>query len=412
MNSDPRQLSIHDFTYPLPTERIAPEPLPDRAASRLLVSRSGVITDNTFRDLPGALPAGSLLIFNDTRVVRARLLARRPTGGQVELFCLEPVAPHRSLELALQQTTHCTWRCLVGNGRRWKEGPVSLEFETTDGQPATLHAERQTQEAGTALIDFRWEPAELPFAEVLRAAGHLPLPPYIDRPDTAADAVRYQTVYAAAEGAVAAPTAGLHFTPEILTELRTQGFDIGYVTLHVGAGTFQPVKADRMANHPMHTEPIIVMAALLRQLLAHQPGPVIAVGTTSLRTLETLYWLGVGLLLNPDATPGELLVTQWQPYEQAEAATSISPKEALTALLRYLEARGTDTLEANTRLLIAPSYRFRLVQGLVTNFHQPESTLLLLVAALLGPRWRVVYDHALAHGYRFLSYGDSSLLLP
>ena len=412
MNSDPRQLSIHGFTYPLPTERIAPEPLPDRAASRLLVSRSGVITDNTFRDLPGALPAGSLLIFNDTRVVRARLLARRPTGGQVELFCLEPVAPHRSLELALQQTTHCTWRCLVGNGRRWKEGPVSLEFETTDGQPATLHAERQTQEAGTALIDFRWEPAELPFAEVLRAAGHLPLPPYIDRPDTAADAVRYQTVYAAAEGAVAAPTAGLHFTPEILTELRTQGFDIGYVTLHVGAGTFQPVKADRMANHPMHTEPIIVMAALLRQLLAHQPGPVIAVGTTSLRTLETLYWLGVGLLLNPDATPGELLVTQWQPYEQAEAATSISPKEALTALLRYLEARGTDTLEANTRLLIAPSYRFRLVQGLVTNFHQPESTLLLLVAALLGPRWRVVYDHALAHGYRFLSYGDSSLLLP
>ena len=412
MNSDPRQLSIHDFTYPLPTERIAPEPLPDRAASRLLVSRNGVITDNTFRDLPGALPAGSLLIFNDTRVVRARLLARRPTGGQVELFCLEPVAPHRSLELALQQTTYCTWRCLVGNGRRWKEGPVSLGFETTDGQPATLHAERQTQEAGTALIDFRWEPAELPFAEVLRAAGHLPLPPYIDRPDTAADAVRYQTVYAAAEGAVAAPTAGLHFTPEILAELRTQGFDIGYVTLHVGAGTFQPVKADRMANHPMHTEPIIVTAALLRQLLAHQPRPVIAVGTTSLRTLETLYWLGAGLLLNPDAAPGELLVTQWQPYEQAKAATSISPEEALTALLRYLEARGTDTLEANTRLLIAPSYRFRLVQGLVTNFHQPESTLLLLVAALLGPRWRAVYDHALAHGYRFLSYGDSSLLLP
>ena len=412
MNSDPRQLSIHDFTYPLPTERIAPEPLPDRAASRLLVSRNGVITDNTFRDLPGALPAGSLLIFNDTRVVRARLLARRPTGGQVELFCLEPVAPHRSLELALQQTTCCTWRCLVGNGRRWKEGPVSLKFETTDGQPATLHAERQTQEAGTALIDFRWEPAELPFAEVLRAAGHLPLPPYIDRPDTAADAVRYQTVYAVAEGAVAAPTAGLHFTPEILTELRTQGFDIGYVTLHVGAGTFQPVKADRMAGHPMHTEPIIVTAALLRQLLAHQPGPVIAVGTTSLRTLETLYWLGAGLLLNPDAAPGELLVTQWQPYEQAEAAISISPKEALTALLRYLEARSTDTLEANTRLLIAPSYRFRLVQGLVTNFHQPESTLLLLVAALLGPRWRAVYDHALAHGYRFLSYGDSSLLLP
>ena len=412
MNTDPRQLSIHDFTYPLPAGRIAPEPLPDRAASRLLVSRGGVIQDKTFRDLPGELPAGALLIFNDTRVVRARLLARRPTGGQVELFCLEPVAPHRSLELALQQTGHCTWRCLVGNGRRWKEGPVTLEFETHDGQTATLHATRQAQEAGTALIDFTWTPAELPFAEVLRAAGHLPLPPYIDRPDTAADAVRYQTVYAAAEGAVAAPTAGLHFTPEILAELQAKGFQTGHVTLHVGAGTFQPVKAERMAEHPMHTEPIIVTAALLRQLLAHRPGPVIAVGTTSLRTLETLYWLGTGLLLGNSSAPAELLVTQWQPYEQAAAAATIDAEAALTAVLHHLEAQGTDTLEASTRLLIAPGYRFRLAQGLITNFHQPESTLLLLVAALLGPGWRTVYEHALAHDYRFLSYGDSSLLLP
>ena len=413
MNSDPRQLSIHDFTYPLPPERIAPEPLPDRSASRLLVSRGGIITDQHFRDLSGELPAGSLLVFNDTRVVRARLLARRPTGGQVELFCLEPVAPHRSLELALQQTGHCTWRCLVGNGRRWKEGPVTLEFTTAEGQAATLHAERQTQEAGTALIDFRWEPAALPFAEVLRAAGHLPLPPYIARPDTATDAVRYQTVYATAEGAVAAPTAGLHFTPEILAELQAKDFSIGHITLHVGAGTFQPVKADHMAGHPMHTEPILVTAALLRQLLAHRPRPVLAVGTTSLRTLETLYWLGVGLLQNPEQnTPHALLVTQWQPYEQATAAASISPEAALAALLQHLEVLGTDTLEANTRLLIAPGYRFRLIDGLITNFHQPESTLLLLVAALLGPGWRAVYDHALAHDYRFLSYGDSSLLLP
>lgn len=412
MNSDPRQLSIHDFTYPLPPGRVAAEPLPDRAASRLLVSRGGIITDKTFRELPGELPAGSLLIFNDTRVVRARLLARRPTGGQVELFCLEPVAPHRSLELALQQTDRCTWRCLVGNGRRWKDGPVHLGFKSADGTTATLHAERRTQEAGTALIEFRWEPAELPFAEVLRAAGHLPLPPYIDRPDTATDAVRYQTVYAAAEGAVAAPTAGLHFTSEVLTELRAQGFATGHVTLHVGAGTFQPVKADHMADHPMHTEPIIVTAALLRQLLAHRPGPVIAVGTTSLRTLETLYWLGAGLLVNPVMEPGELFLTQWQPYEQAEAAASISSEAALATLLRHLEAQGTDTLEASTRLLIAPGYRFRLVNGLITNFHQPESTLLLLVAALLGPDWRAVYEHALARGYRFLSYGDSSLLLP
>ncbi|MBH8558345.1 S-adenosylmethionine:tRNA ribosyltransferase-isomerase [Hymenobacter negativus] len=419
MNPDPRQLSIHDFTYPLPAERIAPEPLPDRAASKLLVSRHGQLTDKNFRDLPSELPAGALLVFNDTRVVRARLLARRPTGGQVELFCLEPVAPHRSLELALQQTGNCTWRCLVGNGRRWKEGPVTLDFTSADGQPATLHAERRLQEAGTALIDFRWEPAELPFAEVLRAAGHLPLPPYIDRPDTATDAVRYQTVYAAAEGAVAAPTAGLHFTPEILAELQEKGFSTGHVTLHVGAGTFQPVKADHMAGHPMHTEPILVTAGLLRQLLAHRPRPVIAVGTTSLRTLETLYWLGVGLLhsaneITEPAAPAvaELLVSQWQPYEMAEVAARISPEMALTALLQHLEATGTDTLQASTRLLIAPGYEFRLADGLITNFHQPESTLLLLVAALLGPNWRAMYEHALNHDYRFLSYGDSSLLLP
>ena len=418
---DPRQLAIHDFAYLLPPERIAPEPLADRAASRLLVSKNGEISDKRFQDLADELPTGALLIFNDTRVVRARLLARRPTGGQVELFCLEPVAPHRSLELALQQTGHCTWRCLVGNGRRWKEGPVTLEFKTTDGQVATLWAERQLQESGTALIDFCWQPASLPFAEVLRAGGQLPLPPYLNRPDTAADAVRYQTVYAATEGAVAAPTAGLHFTPELLVELSQRGFSAGHITLHVGAGTFQPVKAERMADHPMHTEPILVTANLLRQLLAHRPQPVLAVGTTSLRTLETLYWLGVALL-HPNrtenaapvrqASEGELLVSQWQPYEMAGIAADVTPEAALIALLHHLEALGTETLQASTQLLIAPGYQFRLVSGLITNFHQPESTLLLLVAALLGPQWRKVYDHALAHGYRFLSYGDSSLLLP
>jgi S-adenosylmethionine:tRNA ribosyltransferase-isomerase len=384
----PQQLRIQDFHYDLPAARIAPEPLPDRAASRLLVSRAGVLTDKTFRDLPGELPPHTLLIFNDTQVVRARLLAKRPTGGAVELFCLEPVAPHRALEPALQQTAAATWRCLVGN--------------------ATLWAERQATEAsGESLIDFRWEPSSLPFAEVLRAAGHLPLPPYLHRPDTATDAVRYQTVYAAHEGAVAAPTAGLHFTPELLQELTQRGTALGQVTLHVGAGTFQPVKAETMADHPMHAEPIIVQASLLRQLLAHRPHPVIAVGTTSLRTLESLYWLGAGLVHQPDQPT--LGVAQWQPYENAP---SVTPEQALQALLTYLEQHGSDTLEASTRLLIAPGYQFRLVQGLITNFHQPESTLLLLVSALLGPGWRTVYDHALAHGYRFLSYGDSSLLLP
>ncbi|GAB3235871.1 S-adenosylmethionine:tRNA ribosyltransferase-isomerase [Hymenobacter seoulensis] len=404
---DPRQLSIHDFTYQLPAERIAPEPLPDRDSSKLLVYRSGELTDRHFQELPGLLPPSSLLVFNDTKVVRARLFARRPTGGMVELFCLEPVAPHRAIEPAMQQTGSCVWKCLVGNGRRWKEGPVTLEFEAL-GQPATLSAERVEQGEGYALVQFSWEPSTLPFAEVLRGAGHLPLPPYLNRADTDVDAIRYQTVYAAHEGAVAAPTAGLHFSDAVLSELSARQIPSARVTLHVGAGTFQPVKAERMDGHPMHGEPISITAATLRTLLAHLPQPIIPVGTTSLRTLESLYWLGARLVQQPATSP-QWHVTQWQPYEEQP---DVPAAAALTALLQHLEASGADSLHATTQLLIAPGYRFRLISGLITNFHQPESTLLLLVAALIGPDWRRVYDHALANNYRFLSYGDSSLLLP
>lgn len=404
---DPRQLSIHDFTYQLPPERIAPEPLPNRDQSRLLLYQGGTIANRQFREVPALLPPDSLLVFNDTKVVRARLFARRPTGGVVELFCLEPVAPHRAIEPAMQQTGQCVWKCLVGNGRRWKSGPVTLEFEA-EGQAAVLTAERVEQGEGYALIRFSWEPAALPFAEVLRGAGHLPLPPYLNRTDTDADAVRYQTVYAAHEGAVAAPTAGLHFSDDVLAELTARQIPSARVTLHVGAGTFQPVKAEQMAGHPMHGEPISVTAATLRQLLEHLPRPIIPVGTTSLRTLESLYWLGARLVQQPTPQPN-WHVGQWQPYENQP---DVSAKEALQALLRHLEATGSDTLHATTQLLIAPGYQFRLIRGLITNFHQPESTLLLLVAALIGPNWRTVYEHALAHKYRFLSYGDSSLLLP
>ncbi|MBT9391624.1 S-adenosylmethionine:tRNA ribosyltransferase-isomerase [Hymenobacter sp. NST-14] len=406
---DPRQLSILDFTYQLPADRIAPEPLPNRDQSRLLVYERGIIEDRTFHELPALLPDNSLLVFNDTKVVRARLFARRSTGGMVELFCLEPVSPHQAIEPAMQQTGACVWKCLVGNGRRWKEGPVTVEFEA-DSQPAVLRAERQEQHDGYALIAFSWEPAELPFAEVLRGAGHLPLPPYLNRADTDVDAIRYQTVYAAQEGAVAAPTAGLHFSEAVLAELAERRTAAARVTLHVGAGTFQPVKADQMADHPMHGEPISVTADTLRRLLAHvlAGGPVIPVGTTSLRTLESLYWLGAALVQQPALAPA-WHVRQWQPYEDQ---TEIAPTTALQALLAQLELTQSDTLHATTQLLIAPGYRFRLISGLITNFHQPESTLLLLVAALIGSDWRRVYDHALAHDYRFLSYGDSSLLLP
>jgi S-adenosylmethionine:tRNA ribosyltransferase-isomerase len=404
---DPRQLSIHDFTYQLPPDRIAPEPLANRDQSRLLVYQAGQLEDRRFQELPSLLPPDSLLVFNDTKVVRARLFAQKPTGGLVELFCLEPVAPHTAIEPAMQQTGSCVWKCLVGNGKRWKTGPVLLKF-TTDGKPATLTAERLEQGEGFAFIRFSWEPAQLPFAEVLQAAGHLPLPPYLNRPDTDVDAVRYQTVYAAHEGAVAAPTAGLHFSDAVLAELQARGIASAHVTLHVGAGTFQPVKADQMLGHPMHGEPISVTAATLRQLLEHWPRPVLAVGTTSLRTLESLYWLGARLVQQP-AVDANWHVGQWQPYEENP---EVPAETALRALLAYLEATGTEEVHATTQLLIAPSYRFRLVRGLITNFHQPESTLLLLVAALVGPEWRQLYEHALEHNYRFLSYGDSSLLLP
>lgn len=405
---DPRLLSIQDYTYTLPADRIAPEPLPNRDQSRLLVYREGHINDQTFQDLPAELPADALLVFNDTKVVQARLFCHKPTGGQVELFCLEPVAPHRAVELAMQQTSGCVWKCLVGNGKRWKSGPVQLEFQAY-GHPASLTAERLEATDGYSLIQFRWSPEALTFAEVLRGAGHLPLPPYLNRDDTEADAVRYQTVYASHEGAVAAPTAGLHFSKAVLAALSQRGVSTARVTLHVGAGTFQPVKAAHMADHAMHGEPFVVQAAVLRQLLAHQSKPILAVGTTSLRTLESVYWLGVQAAeghLKGDSVPH---VTQWQPYTPG---SSLPTTDALQALLHYMDTQHLDSLHATTQLLIAPGYRFRVVQGLVTNFHQPESTLLLLVAALLGPDWRHVYEHALTHDYRFLSYGDSSLLLP
>jgi S-adenosylmethionine:tRNA ribosyltransferase-isomerase len=407
---DPRLLSIFDFTYELPAERIAPEPLPHRDQSQLLVYRKGVVHDQRFTDLPAELPADALLVFNNTKVVRARLFCQKPTGGVVELFCLEPVAPHRSVELAMQQTGSCVWKCLVGNGKRWKSGPVQVAFSLNDDAPALLTAQRLEVAEGYSLIQFSWEPAEAPFAEILRAAGHLPLPPYLNRADTEVDAVRYQTVYAAHEGAVAAPTAGLHFSDAVFAELRSRGIATAELTLHVGAGTFRPVKAAHMQDHAMHAEPISVNAALLRQLLSHAPQPIIAVGTTSLRTLESLYWLGAQLVQQPptDAFPA-FHVTQWQPYEGGKA---VAMQEALQALLDHLERTGSDTIQATTQLLIAPGYTFRVIRGLVTNFHQPESTLLLLVAALIGPDWRRVYEHALAHNYRFLSYGDSSLLLP
>ena len=402
--TNPKKLAIKDFVYELPDERIAKFPLPERDQSKLLHYRKGDLADYTFTNLPDLLPPHTLLVFNDTKVVQARLLMQKETGGIVEIFCLEPVAPHREVQLAMQQTESCTWKCLVGNNKRWKSGPVKLQFEGGE-----LSAEREEQVEGHFLIKFTWTPKDLTFAEVLEQCGKLPLPPYLNRELTQEDHTRYQTIYANQQGAVAAPTAGLHFTDRVMDSLKQQSIDTAYLTLHVGAGTFKPVKADTMEDHEMHAEQIFVSKVFLEKLQEHLGNPIIPVGTTSMRSLESIYWLGASILDNPNLPIQDLHVTQWQAYESKELP---SAKEAVEALVRYLDNNKAEYLHASTQIIIAPGYTFRICNGLVTNFHQPESTLLLLVSALIGDDWRKVYQHAMENNYRFLSYGDSSLLLP
>jgi len=409
MSADPKRLKIKDYTYLLPDDRIAKYPLPDRSGSKLLFYQQGKIRDYAFTSLPDLLPPDSLLVFNNTKVVQARLFFRRPSGSIIEVFCLEPLQPVTEMQLAMQQTHSCTWNCLIGNAKRWKESFLTLTFPLENGQSGTLKVEKKEKIADSYGVHFSWEPAHLTFAEILEKAGNLPLPPYLNRSATLSDQQSYQTVYAQQAGAVAAPTAGLHFTEALFKALEAKNICTQEVTLHVGAGTFKPVKTQKMENHAMHREEIYVSRACIQKLLSQIPRPIIPVGTTSLRTLESIYWLGVSLLLKPSINPTELMVTQWLPYEEKE---NITVAQALQAVLNYLHQNSLDYLRANTQLLIAPGYTFKLVTGLITNFHQPESTLLLLVSALIGEDWRRVYEHALAHNYRFLSFGDSSLLLP
>ena len=409
MSADPKRLKIKDYSYTLPDDRIAKYPLLNRSGSKLLIYQQGKIWDEAFTSLPDLLPADSLLIFNNTKVVQARLFFQRPSGSIIEVFCLEPLQPITEMQLAMQQTGSCTWSSLVGNAKRWKEQALTLSFPLDNGQNGTLKVEKEERMQDSYAIRFSWEPALLTFADILEKAGNLPLPPYLNRPATNADKQSYQTVYARQAGAVAAPTAGLHFTETILKALQDKSIQTQEVTLHVGAGTFKPVKAEEMENHAMHREEIYVSEECLQALLKQVTKPIIPVGTTSLRTLESIYWLGVSLVLNPNQNPANLQVPQWLPYE---VKGNMSPIEALRAALAFLHQNRLDYLRANTQLLIAPGYTFKLITGLITNFHQPESTLLLLVSALIGEDWRRVYQHALTHDYRFLSFGDSSLLLP
>lgn len=397
---NPRQIAIADYDYPLPDERIARYPLEERDQSKLLVLHGG-ISEHRFYELPNLLPAGSMLVFNDTRVIHARLRFRKPTGATIEIFCLEPY--RMAVSEAFEQRGHCTWLCLVGNNKRWREGVISGSW-LVGGKTCTLTATRREARDDAWIVDFDWD-GGASLAEVIEVAGQIPLPPYLKREAEADDAVRYQTVYARHDGSVAAPTAGLHFTPRVFAALREAGIATEYVTLHVGAGTFKPVSSDLIGQHVMHTEGVQLSADNLRHLIAH-PGPVVPVGTTSVRTLESVYWFGVQLESHgADA----MHVSQWEPYAHD---VRMPFREAYANVLRWLEERGETTLTGETQLMIAPGYRYRVVDALVTNFHQPKSTLLLLVSALIGDRWRECYRYALDHGFRFLSYGDSCLFIP
>jgi S-adenosylmethionine:tRNA ribosyltransferase-isomerase len=409
--ADIQRLSIDRYDYPLPDKRIAKYPLPDRDGSKLLVYGTGRITSTPFRSLPEQLPPGSLLLFNDTRVIHARLLFHKATGARVEVFCLSPHDP-ADYAVSFQQRGRCSWRCMVGNARRWKKEVLSLQVPIGE-RVVELRAERAGRDGGDVIVSFSWDSGEgggedlgFTFSELLEAAGKLPIPPYLNRAAESSDEVTYQTVYAQVEGSVAAPTAGLHFTPELMNRLRDRGIQAAEVTLHVGAGTFKPVKSSLVGAHDMHTEFISVSRETIERLL-HRTRLLITVGTTSARTVESLYYIGKKLHEREKVEVSFFSVGQWEPYEESDP---IPPNEALEAILHHLDRTGETSVTAVTQLMIAPGYPFHYPDGLITNFHQPRSTLLLLVAAFIGEGWRDVYQFALENDFRFLSYGDGSLL--
>ncbi len=406
MSSSIYNLRISEYDYDLPDSRIAKFPLSKRDQSKLLVYKKGEITSDTFQSLPEYLPPNTLMVFNNTKVIQARLHFRKETGALIEVFLLEPVAP-ADYEQIFQTKGDCTWFCLIGNQKKWKEGELVHQIES-NGAIFDIRVTK-TEVAGGAHVRFSWDNSNVSFAEVLELMGELPIPPYLNRETQESDKVTYQTVYSKIKGSVAAPTAGLHFTNEVLAELTRKGVVCEEVTLHVGAGTFKPVKSEEIKGHEMHTEFICVQRRTLEQLLKHGCRAV-AVGTTSVRTLESLYYIGVKLMGNPSLPMEQLSVGQWEPY--AEDLPQATPDDAIAALVKYLDLHGTNVLHTSTQIMIVPGYKYKIVEMLITNFHQPKSTLLLLVSAFTKGHWRRIYDYALAHDFRFLSYGDSSLLMP
>ena len=408
-----KEIQIKAYNYPLPDERIAKFPLAERDASKLLIYEKGTVHQDTFRNLSAYLPKGALMVFNNTKVIRARLRMKKATGAIIEIFLLEPALPAEYQE-NFSAKGRCSWYCLVGNSKKWKEGALEHQLEV-NGALITLAAQRGGTHGTSQRIDFEWKGA-VSWAEILDAMGELPIPPYLNRETEESDLRTYQTVYSKIKGSVAAPTAGLHFTDRVLTDLDAHGIDREEVTLHVGAGTFKPVKSEDIGGHEMHAEHIAVHRATIEKLIAHG-GEAIAVGTTSVRTLESLYYMGV--LSTKAGTAGseshegeELHVHQWFPYEYAQETHPLTTLETLQALLDYMQSRKLDILRSSTQIIIAPGYTYHIVKMMVTNFHQPQSTLLLLVSAFVKGDWHKIYDYALDNDFRFLSYGDSSLLIP
>ena len=417
-----KHIHISDYNYDLPDSRIAKFPVSPRDTSKLLVYRHGEISDDIFYNLPKYLPEKSLMVFNNTKVIQARMHFRKETGALIEVFLMEPAAP-TDYELMFQTCGECSWLCMVGNLKKWKEGSLVRTFDvagTTINFKATMRRDIIDAKSGGTnyWVDFAWDNPQVSFAEILDAVGELPIPPYLNRETQDSDKTTYQTVYSKIKGSVAAPTAGLHFTDKVLAAIDAAGVRREELTLHVGAGTFKPVKSEEIDGHTMHTEYVCVRRDTLQTLLDYDCC-AIAVGTTSVRTLESLYYMGVKLEANPDAAEEDLHVCQWEPYEKADGTPvggnlvdGITPQKAISNIIAWLDKNNLKTLHSSTQIIIAPGYEYKIVKVLVTNFHQPQSTLLLLVSAFLKGDWHNVYDYALSHDFRFLSYGDSSILIP
>jgi S-adenosylmethionine:tRNA ribosyltransferase-isomerase len=409
--TDPRLISILDYSYDLPDAKIARFPLPERDSSKLLVCKNGQsIVSDTFSNIAEYIPVGSLVILNNTRVVRARMIFKKLSGAHIEIFCLEPVFPQTEIQLALELGSPVQWNCFVGNAKRWKTGILVQNIELNDALvELSVKKVGQSHPDGSMIVEFSWSDRTIPFSTVIGEFGIIPLPPYLHRSAVEEDNNRYQTIFAEPEGSVAAPTAGLHFTEQTFAALKKRNIITDFLTLHVGAGTFKPVTAEKIGDHSMHAEQVHLDLELIRKIAEGNYSKIIAVGTTSVRCLESFYWLG-SMILNGYNFDGHFQLSQWAPYH-SDYNQHLSAKESYGALLNWMNSRGVKHLSGHTSLIIAPPYKPRVVEGIITNFHQPQSTLLLLVSAFVGDRWREVYQYALQNDYRFLSYGDSCFFM-